>query len=72
MTTDCAFLENELYDVARLFPERPEILTHSFRFENGMFYNSFNVDGEEYSYADTAPFSGELQFKRKEKLCQDQ
>ncbi len=68
MTTDCAFLENELYDVARLFPERPEILTHSFRFENGKFYNSFNVDGEEYSYADTAPFSGELQFKRKEKL----
>ena len=68
MTTDCAFLENELYDVARLFPERPEILTHSFRFENGTFYNSFNVDGEEYSYADTAPFSGELQFKRKEKL----
>lgn len=68
MTTDCEFLQNELYDVARLFPERPETLTHSFRFENGTFFNSFEVDGKKYAYEDIAEFSGELEFKRKEKL----
>ena len=40
-TTDCKFLENELLDVVRLFKRRPENLTHSFRFEEGVFYNTF-------------------------------
>lgn len=70
MTTNCAFLENELYDVARLFARRPETLTHSFSFDktSGIFYNAFEIDGEKYSYADTAAFTGELEYKRKEKL----
>lgn len=42
MLTDCSFLENELYDVARLFKNRPQTLTHTFRFEGGTFYNTFN------------------------------
>lgn len=68
MNTDCAFLQNELYDVARMFPEKPNALSHEFRYENGVFYNAFTVDGQTFSYADVAEFSGELEFKRKEKL----
>ncbi|MDD6996130.1 MAG: coproporphyrinogen dehydrogenase HemZ [Candidatus Borkfalkiaceae bacterium] len=68
MLTDCLFLQNELYDVARLFKNRPETLSHSFRFENGIFYNTFIVDGRTYAYEDKAAFEGELEFKRKEKL----
>ena len=49
-TTDCQFLENELLDVVRLFKRRPEALTHSFRFEEGVFFNAFTVDGTEFSY----------------------
>ena len=68
MVTDCTFLENELYDVARLFKSRPETLSHSFTYENGVFKNAFEVDGAKYEYEDRAEFSGELEFKRKEKL----
>ena len=68
MLTDCLFLQNELYEVARLFKNRPETLCHTFRFENGIFYNTFTVDGKTYAFRDTAAFQGELEFKRKEKL----
>ena len=68
MVTNCTFLENELYDVARLFKSRPDTLTHSFAYENGVFKNAFEVDGAKYAYEDRADFSGELEFKRKEKL----
>lgn len=68
MLTDCLFLQNELYEVARLFKNRPETLCHTFRFENGIFYNTFTVDGKTYAFQDTAAFQGELEFKRKEKL----
>ena len=68
MLTDCSFLENELYDVARLFKNRPQTLTHTFRFEGGTFYNTFNVDGVTYLFEDKAAFDGELEFRRKEKL----
>ena len=68
MITNCTFLENELYDVARLFKSRPGMLTHSFVYEGGVFKNSFEVDGKRYEYEDGAEFSGELEFKRKEKL----
>ncbi|MGN1052094.1 MAG: coproporphyrinogen dehydrogenase HemZ [Candidatus Scatosoma sp.] len=68
MLTDCLFLQNELYEVARLFKNRPETLCHSFRYENGIFYNTFTVDGKTYAFQDKAAFQGELEFKRKEKL----
>ena len=47
LVTDCKFLENELLDAARLFKNRPDSITHSFRFGEGVFYNAFTVDGEE-------------------------
>ena len=66
-TTDCQFLENELLDVVRLFKRRPEALTHSFRFEEGVFYNAFTVDGQEFSFKDIGQVCDELEFKRFER-----
>ena len=54
LATDCAFLENELMDVVRLFRSRPFSVRHSFRFEEGVFRNDFQVDGEEYSFREEA------------------
>lgn len=66
-TTDCAFLENELLDVVRLFKRRPEVLTHSFRCEEGVFFNAFTVDGKEFFFQDEGQVCDELQFKRLER-----
>ena len=66
-TTDCQFLENELLDVVRLFKRRPEALTHSFRFEEGVFYNAFTVDEQEFSFKDEGQVCDELEFKRFER-----
>ena len=66
-TTDCQFLENELLDVVRLFKRRPETLSHSFRFQEGVFHNAFCVDGEEYSFQDREQVRDELEFKRFER-----
>ena len=66
-TTDCKFLENELLDVVRLFKRRPENLTHSFRFEEGVFFNDFLVDGAAYSFEDKGQVCDELEFKRLER-----
>ena len=65
--TDCKFLENELLDVVRLFKRRPETLSHSFRYEEGVFCNDFTVDGKVYSYKDTGQVCDELEFKRLER-----
>ncbi len=67
LTTDCKFLENELLDAARLFKSRPQSVVHSFRFENGVFYNDFSVDGESYSFRDEAEVFDELHYKRLER-----
>ncbi len=66
-TTDCAFLENELLDVARLFKKRPESLTHSFRFEGECFFNAFTVDGRDFRFEDRGQVRDELHFKRLER-----
>ena len=66
-TTDCKFLENELLDVVRLFKRRPENLTHSFRFEEGVFYNAFEVEGRGFSFEDRGQVRDELEFKRFER-----
>ena len=66
-TTDCKFIENELLDVVRLFKRRPESLVHSFKYEEGVFYNAFNVDGKEYSFKDEGQVCDELEFKRFER-----
>lgn len=67
LTTNCAFLENELLDAARLFKDRPQSIEHAFRFEEGVFYNRFNVDGVEYSFEDRGQVQDELLYKRLER-----
>ena len=67
LITDCAFLENELLDVARLFQNRPEKIVHSFRFQDGVFYNDYEIDGVAYSFKDVGQVCDELHFKRLER-----
>lgn len=67
LTTNCQFIENELLDVARLFKTRPDKIEHAFRFEGGVFYNDFSVDGERYSFKDEGQVCDELTFKRLER-----
>ena len=66
-TTDCKLIENELLDVVRLFKRRPETLTHSFKYEEGVFYNAFTVDGKAFSFEDRGQVRDELEFKRFER-----
>ena len=66
-STDCKFLENELLDVVRLFKRRPENLSHSFTFKEGVFYNTFEVDGKQFSFEDRGQVCDELVFKRIER-----
>ncbi len=66
-STDCKFLENELLDVVRLFKRRPSSLTHAFRFEEGVFYNAFTLDGEAFSFEDRGQVCDELEYKRLER-----
>ncbi len=66
-TTNCAFLENELLDVARLFKRRPETLCHTFRYAEGVFHNAFTVDGREFSFEDRGQVCDDLRFKRLER-----
>ena len=67
LVTNCSFLENELLDAARLFKTQPRSILHDFRFEEGTFYNDFEVDGEKYSFEDSAQVCDELHFKRLER-----
>ncbi len=65
--TNCSFLENELLDVVRLFKRRPQAIEHSFRFEEGVFYNAFCIDGQSFSFEDRGQVQDELEFKRFER-----
>ncbi len=67
LKTDCAFLENELTDVERMFRFRPESTEHTFRYDDGVFYNDFIVDGERFSFEDRGQVSDEIQLKRLER-----
>ncbi|MBQ8319851.1 MAG: coproporphyrinogen dehydrogenase HemZ [Clostridia bacterium] len=67
LTTDCKFLENELMDVARLFKRRPESVRHTFRFAEGVFYNTFWVDGEEHRFEEKGMAEDEVTYKRLER-----
>ena len=67
LTTNCAFLENELLDAARLFKNRPQSIEHAFRFEEGVFFNDFTVDNESFSFIDKGQVRDELTFKRLER-----
>ena len=65
--TDCKFLENELLDVVRLFKRRPKDIKHSFRFDEGVFYNTFTIEGRTFSFEDRGQVCDELNFKRLER-----
>ncbi|MBQ8291385.1 MAG: coproporphyrinogen dehydrogenase HemZ [Clostridia bacterium] len=67
ITTDCAFLENEIADILRLFKTRPETVKHSFRFDGGVFYNAFEVDGDTFAFEDKGQVCDELLLKRLER-----
>lgn len=67
LKTDCKFLENELMDVVRLFEKRPTSISHSFRFEGGVFYNDFQVDGVDYTFQDEGQVCDEIVYKRLER-----
>jgi len=66
-TTDCKFLENELLDVVRLFKRRPENIEHTFRYEEGVFFNAFTIDGQAFFFEDRGQVCDELEFKRFER-----
>ena len=65
--TNCAFLENELLDVVRLFKRRPSEIAHSFAYEEGVFFNDFTVDGQTFSFVDRGQVCDELVYKRLER-----
>ncbi|MBQ8428167.1 MAG: radical SAM protein, partial [Clostridia bacterium] len=65
--SDCAFLDNELLDVVRLFKNQPRSLSHTFSYEEGFFYNRFTVDGEEFCYKEAGQVQDEIVFKRLER-----
>ena len=68
LITDCAFIENEILDVARLFKIQPRSIVHKFHFEEGVFYNDFEVDGKSFSFVDKVEENvDELRFKRFER-----
>lgn len=67
LTTNCAFLENELLDAARLFKTQPQTIVHDFRYEEGVFFNDFTVDRRSFSFVDRGQVCDELQFKRLER-----
>ncbi len=67
LSTDCKFLENELMDVVRLFEKRPTSISHSFRYEDGLFCNDFCVDGVEYTFQDRGQVCDEIVYKRLER-----
>ena len=67
LTTNCSFLENELMDAARLFEKRPSEIKHTFSFQEGVFYNAFEVDGEKFFFEDRGQVSDEIEYKRLER-----
>jgi len=66
-TTDCKFLENELMDIVRLFRKTPADVTHSFSFKEGVFSNTFTIEGREYFFEDRGHVRNELELKRFER-----
>ena len=67
LTTNCAFLENEILDVVRLFKNRPTEIVHAFRKEGDVFYNDFTVAGVFYSFQDIEKADNDLLLKRLER-----
>ncbi len=67
LQTNCEFLENELLDVVRLFKNRPEKIEHAYSYEDGVFQNTFLVDGHPFSFKERGQVTDEIIFKRLER-----
>ncbi len=64
LTTSAQFLENDLYDVVRMFKNKPESIVHAMNYKEGSFFNEFNIDGKTYFFKDEKLFEGEIEYKR--------
>lgn len=62
--TNAPFLENELMDVARLFPDDSAAIVHAFSYGQGEYENTFSLDGKTQKFRDTMPTLNELEQKR--------
>jgi len=67
LISDCAFVDNELLDVVRLFENQPRSISHSFSYTKGVFINRFVVDDEEFIYEERGQVCDEILFKRLER-----
>ena len=67
LISDCAFLDNELLDVVRLFKNQPRSISHTFSYTDGVFCNKFVVDGEAFSFEERGQVCDEILFKRLER-----
>ncbi len=72
ITTNFAFLQNELADVVRLFPHCELTVSHELQYGENRYQNTFVVEdenggeneGEKYEFAHTMPTTNELEYKR--------
>lgn len=64
VTTNYAFLENELMDIVRLFANDDGEITHTLVYADGRYVNKFRIDGAEYESENELPTSSQLEFKR--------
>ena len=62
--TNAPFLENELSDVVRLFPEDGARIVHAFSQSGDLYENIFCIDGKTAEFHDTMPTSNDLERKR--------
>ena len=67
LETNCSFLENEILDVARLFKQKPQSIRHTFSYKEGVFSNTFLIDGETFCFEDVGQVCDELTYKRLER-----
>lgn len=64
LTTNVSFLENELLDVVRMFKDKNYTVEHTAEYRDGVFYNTFLLDGAAFSFCDEQRVSGEIEYKR--------
>lgn len=64
LTSNYAFLENELMDVVRLFDGDEGEIKHTLFFSDGKYVNEIESDGEKITFRNELSTENELQFKR--------
>ena len=64
LTTNYAFLENELMDVVRLFRGYSSPVAHTLFYSQNTYKNLFELEGESYTFEDTMPTNNDIERKR--------